>query len=69
VLRLAAEHYSAQLAGRIDAEAELCIDYEQLRQQCEAAAAADTAGKPAGAGSCVWLDCWRVVRLVRALTV
>jgi hypothetical protein len=56
VLRRAAEHYSAQLAGRIDPEAELCIDYDQLRQQCEAAAAADAAGKPAGACSCVWCD-------------
>jgi hypothetical protein len=47
VLRRAAEHYNAQLAGRIDPEAELRIDYDQLRQQCEAAAA-DAAGKPAG---------------------
>jgi hypothetical protein len=47
VLRRAAEHYSAQLAGRIDPEAELSIDYDQLRQQCEAAAAG-AAAKPAG---------------------
>ncbi|KAF6261562.1 hypothetical protein COO60DRAFT_1699757 [Scenedesmus sp. NREL 46B-D3] len=50
VLRRAAEHFTAQLAGRIDPEAELSIDYEQLRQQCEAAAAAEASRKPAGGG-------------------
>ncbi|WIA22540.1 hypothetical protein OEZ86_009530 [Tetradesmus obliquus] len=61
VLRRAAEHYSAQLAGSIHAEAELSIDYEQLRQQCEAAAgaaAAPAGGRPQAQVDADWDDDW-----------